>query len=71
MEEIINFTGVIQEKKFQILHKNTKINDAISFVDEEASTPNKNKRNKDKIDDINHVQMVEEDVEMQDQNNSL
>jgi len=53
------------------LHKNTKINDAISFVDED-NTPSNQKKNKMKnLDNINHVQIVEDDLEMQDQNNSL
>ena len=30
---------MIQEKKFQILHRNIKVNDAISFVDEENVSP--------------------------------
>jgi len=71
VEEIINFTGVIQEKKFQILHKNTKINDAISFVDEDHTGPNKNKNSNNNIKQINHVQIIDEDLEINENNNSI
>jgi hypothetical protein len=49
VEEIINFTGVIQEKKFHILHplySMHRSNEAISFVDEDNNiSDDKNKEN--------------------------
>jgi hypothetical protein len=40
-------------------------------VDEDNTIPNKNKIAKNNIKQINHDQMIEEDIEMQEHNNSL
>jgi hypothetical protein len=56
------------------LHRNTKINDAISFFDEDNTSSNPKidyKKENKNIDKINHVKIIEDDIEMQDQNNSL
>ena len=70
MEEIINFTGVIQEKKFHILHSTNKANDAISFVDEESHNPDqKNKESLEIEENINTL--IDEDCEHEYNNSSI
>jgi len=60
----------LQEKKFQILNPNTNINDAISFVDEDSHN-NQKKKKKFHDSNENKIQLNEDDIEIQDHDNSL